>query len=190
VDRFNFKSLNDAKAKEFVSAFISNGFNGGAAYREINPDSKHPRKEAKRRFSSPTVTKELNRRLGPIMRKFDVSEERIIQEAACIAFLDPIDLFDNDGNVRPIADMPEEVRRTIAGLDVSKLFEKKDGKLEYVGLLKKIKISSKPQALEFLARLKKYMSDVDTTVNINLAEMLAAAKERVAKAQPVGDFFA
>jgi hypothetical protein len=45
-----------------------------------------------------------------------VTVERVIQEFATIAFLDPTDFFDATERLLPLAEMPERARRTLAAV--------------------------------------------------------------------------
>ena len=95
--------------------------------------------------------------------KFDVNTDRIVQELAFSAFLDPIDLFNDDGSVKPLNEMPESARRAIAGMDISELTNGE----ESIGVTKKIKINNKLNALETLAKYKKMLTDKPEAVDPN-----------------------
>jgi phage terminase small subunit len=55
--------------------------------------------------------------------QLDISAERILQELARLAFLDPRSLFNSDGSLKGIHEMAEDTARAIAGLDHEKLLE-------------------------------------------------------------------
>ena len=93
-------------------------------------------------------------------KKIEVSIERIAVELARVAFFDPRELFDDDGNPVPINELPEDAARVIAGLDVEDLFERDaEGNRLKTGLVKKYKLSNKLTALEVLAKWKKMLID-------------------------------
>lgn len=73
------------------------------------------------------------------------STDRILQELMRIAFFDPADLFNDDGSVKMLSEIPEDARRCIAGLELS-LDE--DGETVF----RKYKIIDKHKALENLGR--------------------------------------
>jgi phage terminase small subunit len=81
-----------------------------------------------------------------------VTAERVIQELARIALVDLGRIYDEDGNLLPIKDMPEDARRAIAGVEVDQLFEGRGDDREMVGVTKKVKLFDKPRALEMLGR--------------------------------------
>jgi phage terminase small subunit len=47
-----------------------------------------------------------------------VSQARVLQELAAIAFFDPITLFDSDGKLLPIHKMPASTRAAIAYIEI------------------------------------------------------------------------
>lgn len=77
-------------------------------------------------------------------RRLEISKDRVLQELARIALLDPGDLFDLAGNLLPVHAMPEDTRRAIASLEV---LEMKDGPTVH-----RVKLLAKKGALDSLAR--------------------------------------
>ncbi len=77
--------------------------------------------------------------------------DRICAEYQHIAFLDIGEAFAPDGSLLPIHEMPESVRRAIAGIEVASLNVDGDGKGP-VGKLHKIKLLDKGKALQDLAK--------------------------------------
>jgi len=49
-----------------------------------------------------------------IAAKYKITRERVLEEEAYIAFSDPLAFFDDNGNVRPLNEVPEHVRRAVA----------------------------------------------------------------------------
>jgi len=84
--------------------------------------------------------------LGGAMKQLNVTAERILQEIAAVAFLDPAEMFDANGLPLPIYKMPEHVRRAIASLDVKTEFGDDDV------IIRKIKAEPKLKALELLGK--------------------------------------
>ncbi len=135
--------------------------NATKAYRKAYPKSSEKAAEsgASRLLSNAKVKSYLQESTDKAMKKFDITEERILQELACISFLDFADLLDSNGNLKDMDDIPEHARRAISGLDVSELFEGEGKDRKNIGLLKKLKTSDKKGALELLGKYKKMWSD-------------------------------
>ena len=87
-----------------------------------------------------------------LARKADVTAERVIAEFAAIAFLNPADYYDEDGNLLPIREMPEAARRAITGIDVEEIFAGRGEERRQIGVLRKIRFAQKQPALDSLAK--------------------------------------
>lgn len=82
----------------------------------------------------------------------DLSAARVLEEMRRLAFFDVADIFDSDGNLKPIHEIPAEARSAIAGLEVARAnFDKTDGKKSNEWL-HKVKLAAKDRALEMLAK--------------------------------------
>ena len=72
--------------------------------------------------------------------RLQIDSDRVLAELARSAFADPAGAFTETGAIRPIHDMPEDVRRAISSYEIDA-----DGAV-------KVKFWSKPQTLEALGR--------------------------------------
>lgn len=81
--------------------------------------------------------------------KFNITRERIAKEYSRLAFADRTKIFDADGNVIPFAELDEDVRATISGVDVDELYAGETN----IGRTKKIKTYDKKGALDSLAKM-------------------------------------
>ncbi len=52
-------------------------------------------------------------------KRTEITADKVLQELALIGFSDIGTLFDRDGNLKRIADMPEHARRALAGFDIT-----------------------------------------------------------------------
>jgi phage terminase small subunit len=80
--------------------------------------------------------------------KAEVTIERVLKEYARIAFADIAQAYDEGGNLLPVPKMPEDIRRALASVEITELFD--DGKV--IGQLKKVRFAQKASALDSLAR--------------------------------------
>jgi phage terminase small subunit len=87
--------------------------------------------------------KELSQQLG-------LTSEQIVREAACIAFSDIRKLFDENGKLKPIHELHEDVSAVIASIEVFEEFEGSGKDRRLSGYIKKIKLWDKNAALEKL----------------------------------------
>lgn len=79
---------------------------------------------------------------GPVIEHLRWSLEDRLKELSCAGQLDPIHLYDENGQPRAIKDMPEHARRAIAGFEVDaekfttkiKLIDKRGAIMDYTRL--------------------------------------------------------
>ena len=128
-----------------------------------------------------------------------VTVERVLAEYAHVGFLDATQAFDADGNLKRIADWPESLRRSIAGIEFEERFEMQDRQRVHVGRIHKIKIANKLGALDsiakhlgmFIERHRLVDKDgKDTALNVNVTsekEFLAAELDRLASRLGTGE---
>lgn len=76
----------------------------------------------------------------------------VLEELWRVARLDIGGAFDEAGAVKRLADMPEDVRRAIAGIEVAELFGGVGDERSAIGLLKKIRLLDKIRALDLLGQ--------------------------------------
>lgn len=98
------------------------------------------------------VRKEVERLQSERAKRLDLTADHVLHELVRIARVDVGEAFTEDGRLKPLKDIPEDVRRAIAGLDVEELFEGVGEERTQVGVVKKVKFWNKVQALELLAK--------------------------------------
>lgn len=69
-----------------------------------------------------------------------------------IAMLDIGEAFDASGALKPLADMPEGVRRAIASIEIDELFNGRGGDRASVGVTRKVRFHDKIRALDLLGQ--------------------------------------
>lgn len=121
---------------------------------------------------NPYVRTMIERQYQAIIAKTAATTERVWQEIAGIAFLDPAEAFNPDGTPKPMEEMPEHVRRAIIGRKRKVMTFGEDGE----AVEEEIKFASKDAALEKLMRLHR-MTDNDKYVLVSGDEFVAAMEE-------------
>lgn len=97
---------------------------------------------------------ELRIQLG---KDFNATRERIAQEYARLGFFDIRDIYDEEGELIPVPQLPTDVAAAIAGVEVSNEWTKlPDGSHVITGQLKKVKIADKRAALDSLVKMMGY----------------------------------
>lgn len=105
-------------------------------------------------LQNPLVVAEIRNQLDNQAARTLVTPDRIIKEVAGIAFFDPGECFDDDGNLLNVKDMPEVARRALASFEVEekKEWNRETRQKEVVGVVKKVKFVDKDRALEKLMK--------------------------------------
>lgn len=103
------------------------------------------------------------RKINQNLKRIHVSKDRVLTEMAYIAFFDPRDIFDDNGNLKKISDWPEEAARALGTINNKELFEGTGEDRVQIGELKTVRPWDKLKALEMLA---KHLNLFQTNVNI------------------------
>ena len=111
-------------------------------------------KQLARLLSEPEVTARIAELKQESTQRLEITADRVLQEIARIAFLDPARVFDEDGTIKPITEMDEDTRRAIGSLEVTQFGQ--DG----IGILSKVKLIDKKGGLEMLAKHLKLLTQV------------------------------
>lgn len=72
------------------------------------------------------VREAIRRQIARRARETEINAERVLCELAMVAFADPGEMFNEDGTLMHLTDMPPEVRKMVSSLDVETR-ETKDG---------------------------------------------------------------
>lgn len=78
----------------------------------------------------------------------EITQDRVLEEYAKLAFFDPRKFFNDDGNLKNIVDLDDNTAACVAGVDVITISSKEN----YVEQIKKIKITDKKAALDSIAK--------------------------------------
>ena len=126
-------------------------------------------------LTKPVIQEAINRMVAARSKRVQITQDMVLRELAMIAFVDIRQAFDADGNLLPIKDMPEEVARAVAGLDIShdKIRSVGDGddKQTVEEMTKRLKLIDKKGSLELLGRHLKLFG-ADNQVNLNFPKRI------------------
>lgn len=102
----------------FVEAYIGNGGNATRAYLEAYPEAKvsTARVEGCRFLTKPNIRTEIERRQGEIFKRWEMAGDEAIALLSARARLDIADLYDEDGKLLPLRELPKAVRACIKGI--------------------------------------------------------------------------
>lgn len=143
------------KAQKFAQRFIETG-NGTQAALDAGYAKRNRRNAARRAtklLKIPFIQRMIADANSRALLRAGATKEETIRDLRCVAFADIADAFDENGKLRPFSEMPERIRRAIAGVEVEELFEGHGEDREQVGVVRKVRLSDKNAALDKLAKI-------------------------------------
>lgn len=118
--------------------------------------------------------KRLAQRQNQLMKKEEITTDRIIAEMAKLAFLDPRTFYDNNGKPIPIQELSDDSAAALAGIEVHKL-----GKEQEWAEVVKYKLADKLNALNALGRaFNLFEKDNNRKLDVNLKDISATERAR------------
>jgi phage terminase small subunit len=169
------RKLND-RQRLFALEYLACG-NATEAYRRAGYRSKNPDVDGPALLGKPGIQAFLAPRLKKREERLELKAERLDEELARAAYLDPAQLFDGNGAfVRKVADLPENARRAIRSVKVRELFDGKGDDRVHIGDLVEVKLEPKVEAIGLAyRRLGLLKEKVEVDAGSKLADLLSAA---------------
>lgn len=123
----------------------------------------------------PEIAEKIQLLMNQRSQKTEITAQRVLEEIAKLAFLDIGGAYKADGSLMLPHEMPEDVRRAIAGIEVNEIGV--EGVV--IGHTKKVKFHDKSKNLEMLGRHLKLFTDVLEVKDVTpLADRMKQARER------------
>ena len=138
---------------------------------------KWPDKLGPRLLQHPAVAAAIGLLVQERLENAKLTVDRTLEEVRRIAFFDPINVFENNGTVRQIIDIPPEARACIASIEVVELFEGAGDAKRCFGLLKKIKFHDKNASLDKSMRYHSlYRDKIEHAARVTLEDLICEAR--------------
>lgn len=97
-----------------------------------------------------------------------------------MSYVDPLDAYKDDMTLKPLSEMPESLRRSIAEIETEELFAGRGDGRELIGYLKKVKFYNKLQANERRGKaLGMFTDKLQVSGDMNLAGMSEAQLDQM-----------
>ena len=160
------------KQRRFVSEYLKNPNATQAAIR-----AGYSRRTAKQMGTENLAKPAIRVPLDAQIRKFDIEAEDVLRGISRLANSDLRKFYDQEGNLRPIHTLPDDVAAAIAGIEiVTKTIPGSDPvEVEHVV---KIKLWDKTRALEMAGKYKKLFTEkVEHSGKVTLEELVAGSRE-------------
>ena len=145
--------------------------NATVAAQEAGYSKKTAYSQGSRLLKKVEIKNRIDELLDVNMKRYIINAERVLAELSILGTVDTTKAFDANGNLLPIHDIPEDVRRAIAGFEVVEEIGN-DG--EPTGTFtKKVKFWDKNTSLLGLAKVFKMLNDkLDVKVNVTMENFL------------------
>lgn len=115
------------------------------------------------------------------LERTKIDADFVLKEHARLATSDVAECFDEDGNMKPIKDMPRNVRLAISSFDIEERVERDrdTGEELCTVITKKVRLWNKDKNLENLGRhLALYTDKKEISGSVELADRMKKARER------------
>lgn len=142
--------LNEQQRRFVVEYLVD--LNGKQAAIRAGYSPKSAEVTASKLLTHPKVAEEIRKAAERREQRTGITADVVLSEFLRIARVDISGAFDENGDLKPIHEIPEDVRRAISGVEVEALFEGRGEEREQTGYLKKVKFWDKNRALEALAK--------------------------------------
>lgn len=152
------KKLNE-KQKRFADEFLVD-LNATQAAVRAGYAKASAHSQASDLLKNPKIVEYLSSKREKLQGKLEITQERVLQELARIAFFDSGRLFDDAGEPIPLSCIDEDTRRAIVGVELVT----KGNDLIGIGEVQKIRLADKKGALDSIARHLGMFKD---TINLN-----------------------
>ncbi len=160
------------KQKRFCDEYLANGMNATQAAISAGYSEKTARSIAQENLTKHDIQTYISERQNKVSNKLEVTQERVIKELAKIAFGDIKNLFDDDGQLRPISELEDEVSASIAGIETAEENQAVAEETFKSVKVRKVKGWDKLKALDMLSKhLGLYEKDNEQKSTFNFEVM-------------------
>lgn len=138
------------------------------------------KRNSTRLLKHPSIKAFIEKETKKKAEKLELSAEVILAELLSLAKSDIRKIFNEDGTLKPISEIPDSIAQAISGIEIDEIFEYDEkGDKIWTGYTKKVKLWDKPKALELLARHLSLLNDkLEVNHNFNFADKIKEARER------------
>jgi len=168
------------KQEQFCQEYLID-FNGGAAAIRAKYSKKTAYEIAYENLRKPQIQTRLAELMKARAKRTEITQDRVLEELAYIAFFDIRKLFDDEGNLIPITKLDEQTARALASVDVLNERVYKKGDMTVQEYIKKLKSLDKKAALELLGKHLGMFTDTIRIEDVrsNLNDWLAGLRDAV-----------
>ena len=141
-----------------------------------------------RLLNNPKVGKEIQRLQKQITQKLQITQERVLEEYAKIAYMNIKDYVNDDGSLKSIGEIDRDAAAAIIGINIGvKKVKDSEGNEKLETYIKDLKSADKKAALDMLAKyLGMFVNDVDRKIPVDLKEFIKMLPKETQEAIKIG----
>lgn len=173
--RRNGAALNERQEK-FCLEYLKD-LNGTQAAIRAGYSERTAQEQSSRLLSKAIVTARVDALNKARNQRLNLKADDVLRELLRIAQVDISRIYDLEGRLLPVHDMPEDVRRAISGVETVEVGDDDKG----IASIRKVRFWDKTKALELLAKHLKLLTDRVEVVEGGMAEGLKKARLRAQK---------
>jgi len=142
-------------------------------------------------LTNSNVSEAIQERRANLSRSLEITQERVLDEQAYVAFFNPSRLFNFDGSLIPLQDLPGAVTKALAAIDIIETYDRESNKV----VKSKYRFYDKVKALDQLSKhlglynksiVIKYEEAVKELLNLLPPDLLMKLEERLAEKARMG----
>lgn len=108
-------------------------------------------------LKKPQIQQAIEKAREKTAQKLEITRERVLEEYAKLAFLDPRRFYNADGTLKKVPDMDEDTAAALMGFEVDEIKMGEDSPA--IGVTQKIKWHDKKAALDSITRMMGWNQD-------------------------------
>lgn len=158
------------KQQIFVTEYVKD-FNGQKAAERCGYAASCARITASKLLTKTNIQEAIRTIVGEVRDKSIVDKAYVLDRAAEIEQLDPLDILEDNGALKPLSEWPKPFRTAITGFDIDETYENDgDGGKRLTGYIKRVKWVDKHKILEMIGKhdqIAAFKPDNQTITNVN-----------------------
>ena len=173
------------KQQRFVDEYLID-LNATQAAMRAGYSAKTANEQGARLLANVHISRAVSQAVAAQSERTGITADVILGELLRLARVDLADAYEESGKLKPVREMPEDLRRAIAGVESDEIWEwveddEGERRRELVGFTRKVKFWDKTRSLELLGKHLKLFTDVVKHEGFDaLAEALRLAEARAA----------
>lgn len=155
------------KQKRFCDEYLID-LNATQAAIRAGYSSKTAAEQASRLLTNVNIQTYIQEKRQQLQQKTNITQERVLEEYAKLAFFDIGNAFDEDGRLKPLHEMDDATRHAIAGLESFDEVEQAGEETFKSGTVRKIKVWDKRAALDSICKVLGFNAPEKKQIDANV----------------------